>query len=140
MSDADSLSKQACRLSPSLLPHTFGVKSVHQENRGRVKLRIAHKIPAPSRSLATIASERPDDTFVVIITLYLCFGPCTKVHQNGYLKRPLDRFILCAMRYFPTCWGRIPTLKYTNIDYLCVIFFYNINYIILYNKLYYIIK
>ena len=24
---------------------------------------------------------------MVIITLYLCFGPCTEVHQNGYWKR-----------------------------------------------------
>ena len=30
---------------------------------------------------------------MVIITLYLCFGPCTEVHQNGYWKR-------CAAFYF----------------------------------------
>ena len=37
--------------------------------------------------------ESPDDIVVVIITLYLCFGPCTEVHQNGYWKR-------CTAFYF----------------------------------------
>ena len=58
-------------------------------------------------SYATSGPENPDDTFVVIITLNLCFGPCTEVHKNSYWKRsatkitqrlklfPVARFILC---------------------------------------------
>ena len=37
-------------------------------------------------NLPTSSLESPDDTFVIIITLNLCLGPCTEVYEDGYRK------------------------------------------------------
>ncbi len=58
---------------------------------------------------------------MVIITLYLCFGPCTEVHQNGYWKR-------CAAFYFYVLLTIQPLyfMRYAQFYALAIFFMYRL--------------
>ena len=67
--------------------------------------------------------ESPDDIVVVIITLYLCFGACTEVHQNGYWKR-------CTAFYFTfylqTTIQPLYFMRYAQFYALAIFFMYRL--------------
>ena len=99
----------------------WGTKPARDENRYCVKLRRTHKIFSTPLNLLTIILESPDDIVVVIITLYLCFGPCTELHQNGYWKR-------CAAFYFYVLLTIQPLyfMRYAQFYALAIFFMYRL--------------